>query len=226
MAPMGERGDVVYNTALYQLGKLGRIIQVEDQKGVWNYSHNGSGHKKTYNEVGFTSDLRRPIEKSNEFYILKTLNSYNGLLDIELIQDDIMDKNLFFSGYSLYCCVRNTIFSVAPIAAIKNQSQVFTLLKDYLWAEAIVDNTLYNHVLKIPHGYLQFYDQYLETPAWPILKKSLKERYVFPPTPAERDILNKVYNYYGINLFFHYAGKEFPLYARRQNKLQIDLTLP
>ncbi|GBR77253.1 hypothetical protein NO2_1664 [Candidatus Termititenax persephonae] len=224
MAPEGKRGNVIYNTALYQLGRLGQIIQVEDA-GIWNYSHNRAGHKNAYNEVGFTSALRRSIEKSNEFFIFKKLDSPDGQLDIGDIQDDIMDKNLFFGGYSLYCCVRNTIFSMAPIAAIKNQSQVFTLLKDYLWAEAIIDKYLYNHVLKIPHGYLRFYNQYLEIPAWPVLKKSLKEHYVFPPTPAERERLDKVYDYYGINLFFHYAGKGYPIYARPRNRLRIDLVL-
>ncbi|GBR76253.1 hypothetical protein NO2_0831 [Candidatus Termititenax persephonae] len=226
MAPAGKRGNVIYNTALYQLGRLGQIIQIEDA-GIWNYNHNYNyaGRKNAYNEVGFTSALRRPIEKPNELFIFKKLYSPDGQLDIGDIQDDIMDKNLFFGGYSLYCCVRNTIFSVAPIAAIKKQSQVFTLLKDYLWAEVIINNNIHSHVLKIPHGYLRFYNQYLEIPAWPILKKSLKERYVFPPTPAERERLDKVYDYYGINLFFHYAGTGYPIYARHRNKLRIDLVL-
>jgi hypothetical protein len=136
-----------------------------------------------------------------------------------------MDKNLFFSGYSLYCCVRNTIFSAAPVAAIKNQSQTFTLLKEYLWAEAIVNNHMYNQVLKIPCSYFRFYNQYLGTPAWPNFKKTLREYYAFPPQLEERDIVDKIYNYYGINLFFHYAGREHPLYDRRQNKLRIDLVL-
>ncbi|MDR2428227.1 MAG: hypothetical protein LBD62_00295 [Candidatus Margulisbacteria bacterium] len=226
MAPAGDKGGRIYNAALNKLGGLGQIISVEDSTGVWAYRRIHSAHQHIYqNEICFKPNFQRPVEKYNESFILKKFDSPRGSLNIEFFQDDIMDKNLFFSGYSLYCCVRNTIFSAAPVAAIKNQPQTFTLLKEYLWAEVIVNNYMYNQALKIPDSYFRFYNQYLGTPAWLDFKKSLREYYAFPAMLEERDLVNKVYNYYGINLFFHYAGKECPLYTSRQNKLRIDLVL-
>jgi hypothetical protein len=225
MAPHGDKGRVVYNAALNKLGKFGQIISLESSRGVWCYRNNGSVYDNSYNEISFALGSQRPIEKYNWPFILKTLTSESGTLNIKPLQDEIMDKNLFFSGYSLYCCVRNTIFSAAPVAAIKDQSQTFTLLKDYLWAEIVTDNHIHGQALQMPDGYFWFYDKYLEIPAYPILKKLLMEYYVHPPVLREREIVQKVYDYYGINLFFHYAGEEYPLYASRQNKLRIDLDL-
>ncbi|MDR2430850.1 MAG: hypothetical protein LBD99_01125 [Candidatus Margulisbacteria bacterium] len=225
LAPEEDKTARVYNAALTKLGKLGRIIQVENKKGAWVYHRNAAIYQSTYNEVFFEDGQPHFIEKYNQPLILKNFHSIDGRLNTALIQDEIADKNLFFSGYSLYHCVRNTIFSAAPVAAVQNRSQTFTLLKDYLWGEIICDHIMYNQVLKIPDGYNCFFDRYYGIPAWPSLKKALHSYYVYPSSLEERELVRKIYDYYGINLFFHCAGEEYPLNDDPRNKLRIDLVL-
>ena len=220
LVPLDRDPETFLPEQIISLSKIGKIIAVDDPDGYY-----GTDHDRI---IFYDAPPNSPLVPDHPYqrYIAAKIPSDNGAIEpaeLTKIFPLIRDKQLYFAGGNLHCCLLRTILSVLPIISELKHSLVFILPKSDIWycKSGIQAGYLSGENRPLARTYTFVEDIFpfaevacsLESLIVSDLKKSIRE-----DTQA---LLDR----HGTNLFMHYNDQEHVLRDNPQNKLRVDLVL-